>query len=139
MNLRIQVPGRSYSAIDLVLEPLQHTLWGFWVRFGRRVAHLCFILLRRWRPKSDRRPVWRRRRFFISSVEDSVLVRCAALESLCYGIGFSRFELNLCYTFSFYFYKFYIVLCSLCICILPYDFFGNQTAAHPVVEVCACG
>ena len=22
--------------------------------------------------------------------------------------------------------------------ILPYDFFGNQTAAHPVVKVCAC-
>ena len=41
-------------------------------------------------PKSDRRPVWRRRRFFISSVEDSVLERSAALESLCYGIGFGR-------------------------------------------------
>ena len=50
-------------------------------------------------PKSDRRPVWRRRRFFISSVADSVLGRCAALESLCSGIGFGRFELNLCYTF----------------------------------------
>ena len=37
--------------------------------------------------------------FFISSVEDSVLGRCAALESLCSGIGFGRFELNLCYTF----------------------------------------
>ena len=39
-------------------------------------------------PKSDRRPVWRRRLFFISSVEDSVLERSAALESLCFGIGF---------------------------------------------------
>ena len=37
--------------------------------------------------------------FFISSVEDSVLGRCAALESLCSSIGFGRFELNLCYTF----------------------------------------
>ena len=37
--------------------------------------------------------------FFISSVEDSVVVRCAALESLCLGIGFGCFELNLCYTF----------------------------------------
>ena len=26
------------------------------------------------------------------------------------------------------------MLCSVCICILPYDFFGNQTAAHPVVK-----
>ena len=41
-------------------------------------------------PKSDRRPVWRRRLFFISSVGDSVLERSAALESLCYCIGFSR-------------------------------------------------
>ena len=28
-------------------------------------------------PKSDRRPVWRRRRFFISSVVDSILERSA--------------------------------------------------------------
>ena len=41
-------------------------------------------------PKSDRRPVWRRRQFFISSVEDSVLERSAVLESLCFGIGFGR-------------------------------------------------
>ena len=41
-------------------------------------------------PKSDRRPVWRRRRIFISSIEDSVLERGAALESLCFGIGFGR-------------------------------------------------
>ena len=46
-------------------------------------------------PKSDRRPVWRRRRFFISSVVDSVLERSAALESLCFGIGFGRLELTL--------------------------------------------
>ena len=39
-------------------------------------------------PKSDRCPVWRWRRFFISSVEDSVLERSAALESLCFAIGF---------------------------------------------------
>ena len=50
-------------------------------------------------PKSDRRPVWRRRRFFISSVEDSVLERSAALESLCFGIGFGRLELNCNYNF----------------------------------------
>ena len=51
-------------------------------------------------PKSDRRPVWRRRRFFISSVEDSVLERRAALESLCFGIGFGLLELN--FTYNFY-------------------------------------
>ena len=32
-------------------------------------------------------------------------------------------------------YGFYIVL-YICIC-LPYDFFGNQTTAHPVEKVCA--
>ena len=41
-------------------------------------------------PKSDSPPAWRLRRFFISSVEDSVLERSAALESFCYGIGFGR-------------------------------------------------
>ena len=43
-------------------------------------------------PKSNRRPVWRRRWFFISSVIDSVLEHSAALESLCFGIGFGRLE-----------------------------------------------
>ena len=38
-------------------------------------------------PKSDRS-----RPFFISSVVDSVLERSAALESLCFGIGFGRLE-----------------------------------------------
>ena len=55
-------------------------------------------------PKSDRRPVWRMRRFFISSVEDSVFERRAALESPCFGIGFGRLELNFNYTF-------FILLC----------------------------
>ena len=41
-------------------------------------------------PKSDSRPAWRLRRFFISSVEDAILERSAALESLCYGIGLGR-------------------------------------------------
>ena len=41
-------------------------------------------------PKSDSHPAWRWRRFFISSVEDTVLERSAALESFCYGIGFGR-------------------------------------------------
>ena len=116
MDLRIQVPGRSYFSIDLVLEPLQHTLWGFWVSFARRVARPSFSCCDASVPKSDCRPVWRRRRFFISSVEDSVLVRCAALESLCFVIGFGHFELNLSYTFLFYFYKFYIVLYSVYVC-----------------------
>ena len=40
MNIWVQVLGRSYFSIDLVLEPLRHTLWGFWVRVARRVAHL---------------------------------------------------------------------------------------------------
>ena len=41
-------------------------------------------------PKSDSRSTWRWRRFFISSVEDTVLERSAALESFCYSIGFGR-------------------------------------------------
>ena len=86
-------------------------------------------------PKSDRRPVWRRKRFFISSVEDSVLERRAVLESLCFGIGFSRLELNCNYNFYITVLCFYIVL-YICIC-LPYDFFGNQTTAQSVEKVCA--
>ena len=35
--------------------------------------------------------------FFISSVDDSGLERSAALESLCFGIGFGRLELNCTY------------------------------------------
>ena len=61
-------------------------------------------------PKSDRRPVWRRRRFFISSVEDAVLERRAALESLCFGIGFGHLELNCNYNFHITVLCFYIVL-----------------------------
>ena len=38
MDLRVQVPGQSYFSIDPVLEPLRHTLWGFWIGFARRVA-----------------------------------------------------------------------------------------------------
>ena len=68
--------------------------------FARRVTHLLFSpVLMPGVPKSDRRPVWRRRRFFILSVDDSVLERSAALESLCFGIGFGRLELNCNYFF----------------------------------------
>ena len=65
--------------------------------FARRVTHLLSPVAIPGVPKSDRRPVWRRRWFFISSVEDSVLERSAALESLCFGIGFGRLELNFIY------------------------------------------
>ena len=86
-------------------------------------------------PKSCRRPVWRRRWFFISSVEDFVLERRAALESLCFGIGFGRLELNCNYNFYITVLCFYIAL-YIFIC-LPCDFFGNETSAHPVEKVCA--
>ena len=101
MGLRIQVPGLSYFSIDLVQELRRHTLCGSGSGFARRVAHLFFFSPAAMPavPKSDRRPVWRRRRFFISSVEDSVLERRAALESLCFGIGFGRLELTFTYTF----------------------------------------
>ena len=100
MDLWIQVPGLSYFSIDLVLGLLQHTLWSFWVSVSEEgyappfspVAMLGV-------PKSDHRPVWRRRRFFISSVDDSVLECSAALESLCFSIGFGPLELNCNYYF----------------------------------------
>ena len=95
MDLRIQVPGLSYFSIDLVLGLLRHTLWGFWFSVREEgYAPPFSAVAMPGVPKSDRRPVWRRRRFFISSVEDSILERNAALESLCFGIGFGHLELN---------------------------------------------
>ena len=57
------------------------------------------------------------------------------LESLCYGIGFGRLELNCNYNLYIIVLCCYIVLYN-CNC-LPYDFFGNRTTAHPVEKVCA--
>ena len=106
MDLRIQVPGPSYFFIDIVLGLLRHTLWCFWVSVCKEGYAPPFSpVAMPGVPKSDRRPVWRRRRFFISSIDDSVLERSAALESLCFGIGFGRLELNC----NYYFYI--IVLC----------------------------
>ena len=31
MDLRIQVPGRSYFSIGIVIGLRRHTLWSFWV------------------------------------------------------------------------------------------------------------
>ena len=95
MDLRIQVPGLSYFSIEIVLGLRWHTLWSFWVDlreegYAPRVPSIAMPGV----PKSDHRPVWRRRLFFISSVDDYVLERSAALESLCFGIGFGRRELN---------------------------------------------
>ena len=98
MDLRIQVPGLSYFSIGIVLGLRRHTLWSFWVDFREEgCAPLVSPVTMPGVPKSDRRPVWRRRRFFISSVDDSSLERSAALGSLCFGIGFGRLELNCIY------------------------------------------
>ena len=106
MDLRIQVPGPSYFSIEIVLGLRRHTLWSFWVNLREEgYAPLVSSVAMPGVPKSDRRPVWRRRRFFISSIDDSVLERSAALESLCFGIGFGRLELN-CSCFCYI-----IVLC----------------------------
>ena len=107
MDLRVQVPGMSYFSIEIVLGLRQHTLCSFWVDlreegYAPPVSPVAMPGV----PKSDRRPVWRRRRFFISSVDDSVLERSAALESLCFGIGFGRRELKchyFCYIIVLYF------------------------------------
>ena len=107
MDLRIQAPGLSYFSIDIVLCLPRHTLWSFWVDLHREgYTPLVSPVAMPGVPKSDRRPVWRRRRFFISSVNDSVLERSAALESLCFSIGFGRRELNchyFCYIIVLYF------------------------------------
>ena len=106
MDLRIQVPGLSYFSIEIVLGLLRHTLWSFWVSLREEGYAPPFSpVAMPGVPQSDRRPVWRRRRFFISSVDDSVLERSAALESLCFGKGTPSNNCN------YYFYI--IVLCLL--------------------------
>ena len=106
MDLRIQVPGLSYFSIGIVLGLRRHTLWSFWVNLREEsYAPLVSPVVMPGVLKSDRRPVWRRRRFFISSVDDSGFERSAALESLCFGIGFGRLELNCNY------FCYIIVLC----------------------------
>ena len=105
MDLRIQVLGLSYFSIEIVLGLWRHTLWSFWVDL-REEGPLVSPVAMPGMPKSDRCPVWRRRRLFISSVDDSVLERSAALESLCFGIRFDRCELNchyFCYIIVLYF------------------------------------
>ena len=98
MDLRIQVPGLSYFSIGIVLGLRRYTLCSFWVNLCEEgYAPLVSPVVMPGVPKSDRRPVWRRRRFFISSVDDSGLERSAALESHCFGVGFGRLELNCTY------------------------------------------
>ena len=84
MDLRVQ--GLSYFSIEIVLGLRRHTLWSFWVGlreegYAPPVSPVALPGV----PKSDRRLVWRRRRFFISSVDDSCLGRRVALESLYFG------------------------------------------------------
>ena len=106
MDHRIQVPGLSYFSIGIVLRLRRHTLWSFWVNLREEgYAPLVPPVVMPGVPKSDRRPVWRRRRFFSSSVDDSGFERSAALESLCFGIGFGRLERNCNY------FCYIIVLC----------------------------
>ena len=86
VDLRIQVPGRSYFSIDLVLVPLRHTLWGS----GSDSEEGCALVLSccdAGVAKSDRCPVWRRRWFFISSVVDSVLNIARRWSSFASALG----------------------------------------------------
>ena len=108
MDLRIRVPGLSYFSIGIVLGLRRHTLWSFWVNLREEgYTPLVSPVVMPGVPKSDHRPVWRRRRFFffITSVDDSGFERSAAQESLCFGIGFGRLELNCNY------FCYIIVLC----------------------------
>ena len=82
MDLRVQVPGLSSFSIKIVLGLRRHTLWSFWVGlreegYAPPVSPVALPGV----PKSDRRSVWRRRRFFILSVDDSCIERRAALGS----------------------------------------------------------
>ena len=99
-------PGPELFSIGIVLGLRGNTLWSFWVNLREEdYVPLVSPVVMPGVPKSDRRPVWRRRRFFISSVDDSGSERSAALESLCFGIGFGRLELNCNY------FCYIIVLC----------------------------
>ena len=69
MDLRVQVPGLSYFSIEIVLGLRRHTLWSVWVDLREEgYAPLVSPVAMPGVPRSDRRPVWRRRLFFISSV-----------------------------------------------------------------------
>ena len=62
-------------------------------------------------PKAGSRPAWQLRRFFILSVEDAVLECRAALEALCYGIGFGRLGRRpIFYYFTYVCYVIVVVL-----------------------------
>ena len=66
MDLRVQVLGLSYFSIEIVLGLRRHTLWSFWVGlreegYAPPVSPVALPGV----PKSDRRLVWRRRRFFL--------------------------------------------------------------------------
>ena len=128
MDLRIQVPGLSYFSFGIVLGLRRHALWSFWVNLREEgYAPLVSPVAMPGMPKSDRRPVWRRRRFFISSVDDSGLERSAALESLCFGIGFGRLELNCNY------FCYIIMLCFLNdIFLLLYVIVISTCPLHPL-------
>ena len=111
-DLRIQVPRLSYFSIDLVLALRRHTLWSSGSLFARRVTHLLFSCC-----NARRAQVWsspslaEETVFFISSVEDSVLERSAALESHCFGIGFGRLERI--YIFMYLYITYIIVLFAI--------------------------
>ena len=90
MDLQIQIPGLSYFSIEIVLGLRRHTLWSFWVDLREEgYAPVVSPVAIPGVPKSGGGDG-----FFISSVDDSVIERSAALESLCFGIGFGRLELN---------------------------------------------
>ena len=103
MDFRVQVPGLSYFSVEIVLGLRRHTLWSFWVDlreegyallFLELQCHACPSLIVAQSGGGDFFF------FFFSSVDDSVLERSAALESLCFGIGFGRCELK-CHYFCY--------------------------------------
>ena len=116
MDIWIQVLGLSYFSIEIVLGLRRHTLWSFWVDLRKEgYAPLVSPVAMPGVPKSDRRPVRWRRRFFISSVDDSILERSVALEFLCFGIGFGRLELN-CNCFCYIIVNDIIYFIIVCYC-----------------------
>ena len=98
MDLRVQVLGLSYFSIDLALGLRRHTLWSSGSGFARRVAHLLFLLLR-----CQTCPSLAEEMVFYFVCRRSRFECSAALESLCYGIGFGRLELIHIFFFFFFF------------------------------------
>ena len=103
-GLRIQVPGRSFLSICLVLVLRRHTLRNSGSRLCEEGYVPCASAAIPGVPSLIAAQFWRGRRFFISSVVDSVLNVARLWSSLCFGIGCGRLEWIFLYFLPYYDY-----------------------------------